>query len=230
MNKPLKHLAIIPDGNRRWAKKHKLQSWLGHKQGTAKVNEIGEAAIKHGATYITFWASSVDNLTKRSKTEVHYLLQYFYEVLVDPATWTYIKKYNVRVRVLGRWKELVSHPKLQEAISNMEAASRKHSRAYLTILLGYDGKEEMLAAVNRTKSKGQVTEAALRRSLATGYLPDVDMVIRTGGEPHWSAGFLMWLSANTQLYFTDILWPDFGPKQLAEAFKDYKRRERRMGR
>jgi len=229
MNKSLKHLAIIPDGNRRWARKHKLQAWLGHKQGTVKLNDIGEAAIKHGATYITFWASSVDNLTKRSKTEVHYLLQYFYELLADPDTWAHIKKYNVQVRVLGRWKELVNHAKLDDAISQMEEASHKHSKAYLTILLGYDGKEEMLAAVNQVSGKGPVTEAALRRSMLTGYLPDVDMVIRTGGEPHWSAGFLMWLSANTQLYFTDTLWPDFGPRHIAEAFKEYSRRERRLG-
>ena len=226
----LNHIAIIPDGNRRWARQHKMKAWLGHKKGMALLNDMTATSIEHGIQYITFWACSVDNLTKRSKIEVKYLVQYIYDALIDPETQATIDKYNIQVRVLGRWKEIIKRREVLQAIEDIQNRNRRNTGAFLTILLGYDGQDEMLTAINAAaEGGGRISPAKLRSALWTGHLPDVDLVIRTGGEPHWSAGFMMWLAANSQFYFTDTLWPAFGIKHLQMAFKDYERRERRLG-
>jgi undecaprenyl diphosphate synthase len=232
----LNHIAIIPDGNRRWARKHKLQAWLGHKQGMALLNDMCTTSVEYGIKYITFWACSVDNLTKRSKIEVKYLIQYIYEALIDPETQATIDKHNIQVRVLGRWKEIIKRKDVLDAIEDIQTRNRRNTGAYLTILLGYDGQDEMLTTINKLSAgktashrDHRINSAQIRAALWTGHLPDVDLVIRTGGEPHWSAGFMMWLTANSQFYFTDTLWPAFGTKHLYAAFKDYERRERRLG-
>lgn len=227
---PLTHIAIIPDGNRRWATKHKLRPWVGHQKGMALLREMAVVSVNYGVKYITFWTGSVDNLTKRNKVEVRYLIKYIGDVLSDPETLKIIQKNNIRVRVLGRWKEIIKQITFHEAVAKLEYLSKNNTKARLNILLGYDGQDEMLTAVNRvSEGKKYITAEKLKKSLWTGYLPPVDLVIRTGGEPHWSAGFMMWLTANSQLYFTETLWPDFDSKELRKAFAEYERRERRLG-
>ena len=141
------------------------------------------------------------------------------------------EKYNVRLSVVGRWRTILKRRKdVIGLIDTIEKKTRNFKTHRLTVLLGYDGQEEMLEAVESLrKSKTSATGTALTNALWTGELPPVDLVIRTGGEPHWSAGFLMWHTANSQLYFPDVLWPEFDHKEFQKALADYGKRERRFG-
>lgn len=223
------HIALIPDGNRRWAKARNLEPWRGHEEGANRFNEIAEAAFEAGVTYVTFWAASEDNLKKRPALEVKELLRLIHKLLSTSEAVERFVKNEVRVRVLGRWPELIPTV-LHGEIHKLEQKTALFDKYHLTILLGYDGQSEMLAALNHLAVTKQAIDAAtLRAALWTADLPPVDLVIRTGGEPHWSAGFMMWHVANSQLYFTDQLWPDFDKKSLSEALLDYANRQRRFG-
>lgn len=223
------HIAIIPDGNRRWAKAQGLDPWKGHEEGSKRFEDVSEAAFQEGVSYVTFWAASEDNLKKRPTTEVAELLRLIKNYLsMENGVQKFIEN-KIRVRVLGRWQELL--PKvMHNRILETEQKTAHFAERNLTILLGYDGQSEMLAALNHLAVTKQAIDAAtLRAALWTADLPPVDLVIRTGGEPHWSAGFMMWHVANSQLYFTDKLWPEFTAAELHKALGDYKGRQRRFG-
>ncbi len=225
------HLVLIPDGNRRWAKKRGLRPWLGHKQGFALLTELCEAAISQGVVYTTFWAASIDNLTKRDKLEVKFLLKIIKDELSKPDFLEFLHKNKIQIKVLGEWERVVKDLSLAKTLHNIQQQTKNYNQSFLTILFAYDGKREMLGAINNAKkTAGEISEKLLRENLLTGHLPDVDFVIRTGGQPHWSAGFMMWLTANSEFYFTETLWPDFGTAELKEALKDYAKRLRKMGR
>lgn len=220
------HIAIIPDGNRRWAKAQHLNPWEGHSEGVHRFWDTSDYANNQGVSHLTFWAASYDNLKKRSKLEVAFLLRLLEAELLKPEILERCLKNKVRARVMGEWREFVTNKKLLQTIQNIEDQTRHFTKKSLNILFAYDGQREMLDAVKHTKN---ATALELRKNLWTGELPDVDLVIRTGGEPHWSAGFMMWLIANTQFYFTEMLWPDFNNQELKKALVDYERRERRLG-
>lgn len=225
------HIALIPDGNRRWARKRRLQPWLGHERGLSGFDEVVKAAFAAGSRFVTFWGASRDNLTKRSRIEVRFLLQYIRRGLAKKSTREYFVKEKINVRVLGEWDRILSDAGLRKAVRELEEQTRNFGGRFLTILFGYDGKSEMLAAIRaliKQKPSG-LSYDSVRKKLWTGHLPPVDLVIRTGGEPHWSAGFMMWLCADSQFYFTETLWPDFDKKRLAEAFAEYSSRGRRFG-
>ncbi len=224
------HIAFIVDGNRRWAKKNGLSSWRGHQKGAEVVRAIARRAAEIGIPFITFWVLSEDNLKKRSKEEVGFLMELFAkfcrDILADPE----IKKKEVAVRFIGRWKTLLPK-KAVEAAEEVEEKTKKFNKRILTILLAYDGCQEMLNAIQSIKERAgefPVTPETIKEALWTGYLPPVDLLIRTGGEPHWSSGFMMWQTANSEFYFTKTLAPDFGEKELEEALAEYELR-RRMG-
>ncbi len=225
-----KHVAIIPDGNRRWARSHKLIAWKGHEMGVKNAEEVMRSAFDKGVVYFTFWAASLSNLLKRSKSEVAVLVRLLK---------SYVKKFldsgeliekQIHFQIVGQGLQIIRDKKLDELVKKLENQTKNFSKHFVTILFGYDGQEEMLEAISKVKSqKSKVTDKNVRAALTTGFLPDVDLAIRTGGEPHWSAGFLMWLTANSQFYFTNKFWPEFSQKELEKAFIDYSRRERRMG-
>lgn len=224
------HVAIIPDGNRRWARAKGLKPWEGHMVGTKLYWEIGYEALDLGVKHITFWAGSYDNLKKRSKIEVKFLIKLAITELEKPTVLEECEKYQVRFRLIGQWREFVKDKKAVAAIENLEKQTAHFTEKTQTILFAYDGKREMEDAIQTlTKNSVKATEKTIRESIWTGGLPDVDLVIRTGGEPHWSAGFMMWLTANSQFYFTEKLWPDFSKKELKKALDDYESRERRLG-
>jgi undecaprenyl diphosphate synthase len=139
---------------------------------------------------------------------------------------------KVRVSVLGRWKEFFPK-KLKETISEVIRKTKNHNRYFLTFLLAYNGTDEMLEAIQKISNKKikKIDEKALLENLWTGSLPPVDLVIRTGceGDPHNSAGFMMWHTAYSQFYFTKTLFPDFSPKEFEKIINDYLKRERRFG-
>lgn len=224
------HVAVIPDGNRRWAKKHGLDPWGGHEEGVKRFEEVSEAAFRAGISYFTFWAASESNLKDRPKLEVTALLWLIEKYLSKEESLQRFIDNKVRVRVLGRWQELIDNTGVHEGIANLQQQTVGFQDRNLTILLGYDGQSEMLAALNHLSVTKQAIDAAtLRAALWTADLPPVDLVIRTGGEPHWSAGFMMWHVANSQLHFTEQLWPEFNAKSLNTALEDFKQRGRRLG-
>lgn len=225
-----KHIAIIPDGNRRWAKAQRLNPWEGHTEGVKRFWDVSDFAEKNNIDHLTFWAASYDNLKKRSQLEVSFLLKLMEQELLKPEILERSVNNKVRVRVIGEWKDFVKNDKFLSKIADLEDKTKHFEMKSLNILFAYDGQREILAAANSlVKSGGEVGASKLRENLWTGELPDVDLVIRTGGEPHWSAGFMMWHTANSQFYFADILWPDFKDLELKKALDDYESRERRLG-
>ena len=226
------HIAIIPDGNRPPARSTGLISVEGHREGFKRFREIAEAAFSIGIPFFTFWGASEDNLTKRSKIEVNFLVTLFQRKLEEELRSDFFTKNQIRVRVIGRWETLLNNPaKLKRLITEVEGQTRSFQKNRLTILFGYDGRSEMLEAVKKIKkqSSDQIDFDTVKQALWTNELPDVDLVIRTGGEPHWSAGFMMWLTANSQFYFTEKFWPEFTEKEFTKAIKDFQNRERRFG-
>lgn len=141
-------------------------------------------------------------------------------------------KNKVRVRCFGRWNEILKDAALEKVIRELEEKTKNYRENSLTVLFGYDGRREMIEAIQKSKCKNQSAKLSyddVKNALWTGDLPQVDLVIRTGGEPHWSAGFMMWLTADSQFYFTEKFWPDFGKEEFKKALADYTRRERRFG-
>lgn len=228
------HVAIIPDGNRRWARSHKIAAvWEGHREGVKRFQELSDAAFSKGTRFVTFWAASEDNFIKRPKDEVRYFLDLFEEEVVRMLSSDTLEKNGIRVRVIGRWREMIEgqgRTRLIQLIDDLEKKTKGYSNRFLTILFGYDGRSEMIAAFEDLRRDGRpLTRESVHEALWTRDLPLVDLVIRTGGEPHWSAGFMMWHTADSQFYFSDILFPDFGVPDLEDALADYASRDRRFG-
>jgi undecaprenyl diphosphate synthase len=224
------HIAIIPDGNRRWAKAHRLNPWEGHQAGVQQFWDIAEACLNKDIKYLTFWAASYDNLNKRSKLEIRFLFKILQHELAKPELLEKLKKYRTRVRIIGEWQTIIKDKKLLATLEKLEQETERFTDHHLTILFAYDGQREMTSALEKLrKSSEKVSTKQIRENLWTSMLPDVDYVIRTGGEPHWSAGFMMWLIANSQFYFTETLWPAFTPAKLSTALADYAQRDRRLG-
>ncbi|MDD5555596.1 MAG: polyprenyl diphosphate synthase [Candidatus Paceibacterota bacterium] len=225
------HIALIPDGNRRWAKKRNLPAFVGHERGAEALEKILQKSLELKIPYFTFWGSSLDNITKRSKKEVGYLFQIFEKQFKRLAKDKRIHKNEVKISVLGRWKEYFP-PSLNKAIEQAMEKTKGYKRYHLTFLMAYNGTDEMEECIkNIVKTKQKVNEKTIKQNLWTKDLPSVDLVIRTGCEddPHLSAGFMMWDIAYAQLYFTRTYFPAFSPKEYEKAIKDYVKRERRKG-
>lgn len=230
-NKIPHHIALIPDGNRRWARGQGLQPWKGHEKGAERFFEVAKDAFNSGIPYVTLWAASIDNLTKRSKVEIQFLCSILRRELASRRTIALFMDNNIRVRFVGQWKKLINDAKLASVIEQREKDTKQFSERNLTILFGYDGKYEMMDAIRKFQRapEASVDYASVKEYLWTSFLPQVDLVVRAGGEPHWSGGFMMWHTADSQFYFTPKLWPDFDTKELQKALADYASRERRFG-
>lgn len=225
------HVAIIPDGNRRWARARGLDPWKGHEEGAKRFREVAEAAYEAGVKHVTIWGGSEDNLRKRSPREVQVLAKILYQYIKQDLDTGHWKKGHVAFRLVGKWKKYLPKAEaLNNIVTEAEAKTKDCHGCRLTILFGYDGQEEMLDACRALQKSGaKVCRENLQQELSTGFLPPVDLVIRTGGEPHWSAGFMMWHTANSQFHFSQTLWPDFGVPELELALAEYSTRARRMG-
>jgi len=224
------HVAIIPDGNRRWAKGKGLEVVMGHEKGADQFWEVGDELLKNGIRFVTIWGASIDNLTKRTPLEVKFLASLLKRHLSKPETVQRFIERKARVRVVGKWNEILQDAELAVAVSAIEKQTEHFSENAVTILFGYNGTIEMLEVMNQLRKKNiEATDQSVKRFLSTPHLPEVDLVIRTGGEPHWSAGFMMWLTANSQFYFTDMLWPDFNTAAVQTALAEFGSRQRRFG-
>ena len=230
------HIAVIPDGNRRWAKKCELYSWQGHQEGVKALKKVLKAAFDLNIPYFSFWGSSLDNITKRSKLEVKFLLNLFAKKFTELANAKDIHQNKVRINVFGRWKEIFPE-KVSLAIQKATKATKDYNQLHLNFFLAYNGTDEMIEAVKQIVQSAKkdnslkIEERLLKSHLWTKDLPPVDLVIRTGAQndPHNSAGFMMWDSANSQFHFTETLWPDFTAQEFIKIIKDYAKREKRFG-
>lgn len=218
------HLAIIMDGNGRWAKSRLMPRMTGHKQGFFRMLELIEHAIARGVKFVTVYALSTENL-KRPKAELDGLLNLIrtrFGELTDRLI-----RLRARVRAIGDLSLLPSD--LREILIECESRSEHLTDFTVNIALAYGGRAELVRAVNLAVEKGEkVTEESLSKLLYTGGMPEPDLVIRTGGEKRLS-NFLLYQSAYAELYFSDKPFPDFSPKDLDVAIKEYSSRERRFG-
>ncbi len=234
-NKIPTHLAIIPDGNRRWARERGRNAYYGHRHGVGAFEEMARYGFDAGIKYISMWGMSVDNLKNRSKTEVAGLFRIFRSEFGRLAESADIHKQKVKINVLGEWEKKLPVA-VKRPIRKAIEATKDYKNHYLNFLLLYNGTNEMIEAVQAmvdagraARKKVRVTPGMIKENLLTKDLPPVDMVIRTGGEPHLSNGFMMWDVADAELYFSDKYWPDFKKKELDQALRSYGRRRRKKG-
>ncbi|MCC6519084.1 MAG: di-trans,poly-cis-decaprenylcistransferase [Tabrizicola sp.] len=229
--RPVNHLAIIMDGNGRWATNRGWARLVGHRKGAERVREIVKAAPDLGIRWLTLYAFSTENW-KRSTEEVLGLMAIFARYIEREAD--RLAKAGVRMRFIGDRNRL--DPKLQRMMAGIEARTAGLDRLNLTVAINYGGRDEIVRAVRKIAEAAaqgildprHVTEAAFAERLDTGGLPDPDLVIRTSGETRTS-NFLPWQAAYAEYEFTETLWPDFGPDELAAIVQRFSNRDRRFG-
>ena len=228
MSTPLNHVAIIMDGNRRWARSRGLDPVKGHEAG---VKQAIEPIIQHLADlkipYVTFWAWSSENW-KRDEEEIKGVFDIF-RMGLNTLAIDLLKK-GAKFRLLG---DINKFPKdIAEKTLNLINKSKKNTAITTTFALNYGGRDEILRAVKKIVTAGvkpkDITEEKFASYLDTAGIPDPDLIIRTGGEKRLS-GYLPWQSVYAELYFTAVLFPDFTPKELDKALEDYENRDRRFG-
>ncbi len=222
-----RHVGIIMDGNGRWAKQRNLSRGEGHKRGADIIEPVMDCAMDLGIKVVSLYAFSVENWS-RPVTEVKglwELLEYFFSTKLEK-----IKSKNIQIRHSGSLAKLP--PSTKKTILKAIDETKNNNRAVLNFCVNYGGRQEIIKAVNdwreNAKPGEKISEKKLEKYLYTADLPDPDLLIRTSGEYRIS-NFLLWQLAYSELYFTDVLWPDFGPEDLQKAVTEFQKRERRYG-
>lgn len=219
-----KHVAVIMDGNGRWAKKRLLPRSAGHRAGMNRMISLSEYIFDCGIPYCTLYALSTENFN-RSEEELEGLFRLFREYFTKNTQ--RLKKKGIVLKVIGELSLLPED--IQELIRSGEEETKAGTRGTLALALGYGARQEILSAVNRAVKEGKaVDEKSFSALLYTADMPDPDLLIRTGKELRLS-NFLLWQSAYTEFYFTDKLFPDFSNKSFDRALESYKQRDRRYG-
>ena len=226
-----RHVAVIMDGNGRWAKKNGVSRLTGHNQGMLAMKEIIKKADVMGIKYLTVYAFSTENW-KRPKDEVDALMKLLKDYLKNCIKRA--NKNNMRVRVIGDKTGL--EPSIQEKIQELEEISSQNTGINFTIAINYGSRDEMIRAMRKlmTDCKNgdilpdEISEDVFAHYLDTSDLPDPDLLIRTSGEVRLS-NYLLWQLAYTEFYFTDVFWPDFNKEELVKAIEYYNGRDRRFG-
>lgn len=222
------HIAIIMDGNRRWAKKHKLLALQGHEYVSEKVIEpLVDRCIERGVKYLTLWAFSTENW-RREKEEVAGLMQLFRHSFKKNAQTLHDK--GVRLNTIGDMSRFPAD--IQKGVQEWIERGKSNTKITVTFALNYGGRDEILRAVKKLLSENcqpeKLTEEIFSNYLDTADMPDPDLIIRPGGEQRLS-GYLPWQAVYAEFYFTDVLMPDFSPTELDKALEEYERRQRRFG-
>ena len=226
------HLAVIMDGNGRWARKRALPRQVGHRAGVKPVRAIVEHCANLGVKHLTLFTFSSENW-KRPGEEIRLLMALFVEALNSEVD--ELDQNGIKLTFMGKIDRL--HPTLQETIRVAEARTRNNGRMELTLAVAYGGRGDLVSAARRLAREvaagmidpEEIDEARYAEALQMAKLPDVDLLIRTGGERRIS-NFLLWSLAYSELYFSDVLWPDFDVEELDQAFAFYESRQRRFGR
>lgn len=227
----LKHIAIIMDGNRRWAKNKFLPSAAGHKKGVDALRTTLKSCINFGISYLTVYAFSTENWN-RDKDEVEFLMSLLAKTIV--AEIPEFQKNKVRVRFIGDIKSL--NQNLKNILKDCEEQTKDNNVMNLQIAFNYGSKSEITNAVkeictkvlNKEISINEITEETISENLYTAGMPNPDLLIRTGGEKRIS-NYLLWQSAYSEIYVTDTFWPDFDKKELEKAILEFRARNRRFG-
>ena len=223
-----RHIAIIMDGNGRWAKKRFMPRVAGHKRGVDAVREMVSTCIDLGVEYLTLFAFSSENW-RRPADEVSFLMQLFLKAMEREVV--KLHENNIRLKIVGRRDRF--EPQIVELIEQSERKTAANKGLTLTIAADYGGRWDILQAGNTLLAQnpllGEITDDMLAAHLAMSYAPEPDLFIRTGGEQRIS-NFLLWQLAYTELYFTETLWPDFDAAMLKRAIDSFHQRERRFGR
>ena len=221
-----KHIALIMDGNRRWAKKNHLSLFEGHRRGEEMLEPLIDTAIKIGIPYLTFWAFSTENWY-RDKREVDFLLNLF-RYNLDRKVDNFHRK-NVRLNIMGTLENFPAD--LINKTKDWLEKTKNNKAITVNIALSYGGRDEIIRAVNKwcqSNPKIPLTKETFMKYLDTSGQPDPDLLVRTGGEMRLS-GFLLWQLEYAELYFTSVYWPDFTPREFKKAVKFYQDRHRRFG-
>lgn len=223
----LKHLAIIMDGNRRWAKNQGLPSFAGHQKGYEKLKEVMRWCQKKGVETLTVYAFSTENWN-RSEEEVNFLMTLFYKALTEELD--EFHKEGVRLRVIGTRQRL--DPKIVQAIVAAEEKTKDNQKGNLNLCINYGGRLELVEAVKKIVAKGftadEVSDKMIAEHLWMAGQPDPDLIIRTSGEQRLS-GFLTWESVYSEFLFLEKHWPDFNEADFDRAIEDFNNRHRRFG-
>lgn len=228
------HIAIIPDGNRRWARKHKLDVWLGHKKGTEGLEKLLDILVELNIPHLSFWASSKDNLKKRHPQEVKFLLNLFKKKFLELSENKKIHQNKIKINIFGSWQEQFPED-VKKSLEQAIEFTKDYNNFFLNFFIAYSGTDEISEAIKCIAQKARkdlslkIDKDILKSCLLTHSLPSVDLLIRTGGEPHNSDGFMMWDTANAQLHFSEKLWPDFDEDNFRNAIEEYGDRPRKFG-
>ncbi len=224
---PPLHVAVIMDGNGRWARKRGLPRVVGHQRGVDRVHPVAQAFARRGVEYLTLYAFSTENW-RRPRPEVSALLRLLSTVIEAEAR-TCLRD-NMRLRLVGKVDQL--SPGLQAKVTAAIEMNSKNTGLMLCLAFDYGSREEIVRAARELALRGvspdAVDEEQVARSLYTAGMPDVDLLVRCGGELRLS-NFLMWQAAYAELCFTDVLWPDFRDTDVDSALEEYSRRSRRFG-
>jgi undecaprenyl diphosphate synthase len=226
LEKP-KHIAVIMDGNGRWAKKRFMPRISGHKKGLESVRMVITQCQKLNIPFLTLFAFSTENWLRPSQ-EVNFLMSLFQESIKKESS--ALIKHNVRFKLIGDRKPFPK--KLIDKIKELEKLTEKNTGLTLSVAVNYGGRWDIVNAVNtyqkETHFKKLLTQKSLTQNLSLNYAPDPDLLIRTGGEKRIS-NFLIWQFSYSELYFTETLWPDFNERALMNALFEFQKRERRYG-
>ena len=229
-SRPPRHIAIILDGNGRWAKKRGLPRTAGHAVGAETFRKIATYCREIGVEYLTVYAFSTENW-RRPENEVSTIMKLLGNYLQEAIDT--MEREHIRMKVLGDLEAL--SPELQEMVAKTDEISRRYEGSQVNICLNYGGRDEILHAARRYardyaagKAEGELTEETFASYLYSAGIPDPDLLIRPGGELRLS-NFLLWQCAYAEFYFTDVLWPDFTPEELDRAIEAFNARNRRYG-
>lgn len=230
------HIAIVLDGNRRWASKRLLNQWVGHEYGAEKARNLLEWCLEINVKSITLYAFSTENF-QRSPQEVNEIMRIAEKKLREVLTNENIHKHKVRVKAIGRLRLLPE--KIQELVKKVEESTKNYSEHFLNLALAYGGRAEIIDATRKIAKKvrtgelspEEIDERVFERHLYTSHMSkqDPDLIIRTSGEERLS-GFLLYQCAYSELYFLDVFWPAFRRIDLLRAVRFYQQRKRRFGR
>ena len=224
-----KHVAIIMDGNGRWAKNKKLPRTYGHKKGVDTVRTILQESVKQNIKFLSLYAFSTENW-KRNPKEVQFLMDLFFEKLTSEIA--QLNKNNVAIKIIGDKSKLTS--KLKEKIEHAEKTTQNNSAITLNLMINYGSRHEIIEAIKSLSTKmtkdeiNNLSETQFSEFLYTSSIPDPDILIRPGKEYRLS-NYLLWQSAYTELFFTDTLWPDFNETEYIDILNQFKERQRRYG-
>ena len=223
----LQHIAIIMDGNRRWAKEHKLPSMMGHKKGVDALKNITKACDDFGVKYLTLYAFSTENWN-RKKEEVDFLMELMVTTLNNEIK--ELNEKNVKMNYIGDLTKL--NPTLRKTLDNSKELTKNNTGVVLTVAINYGARDEIVHAIKGIIADGisfsDIDENLVSKYLYTNDLPNPDLLIRTSGEKRIS-NYLLWQIAYSEVYITDTYWPDFDKNALAAAIKEFALRERRLG-